>query len=183
MFHKWLKKQIPTKDELVQQPHLSWLGSIIHNPNLFHINRRSVSCGVAAGLFAAFVPLPMQMLIAATIAVLLNGNLPIAVALTWITNPITFVPIQYLTFKIGQLVLNDKTEYVAVNVLELQDKSWQGLKEWFVESMHSFGKPFLVGAPILAISAALLGYFLVLICWRLAVKSRWNKRRQQKSMR
>lgn len=43
--------------------------------------------GLAVGAFYAFVPFPWQMLLAAITALWLRFNLPVAVAMVWITNP------------------------------------------------------------------------------------------------
>jgi len=53
--------------------------NLIHDPNLFHINRHSLSAGVFVGLFIAFLPIPGQVLVAAFMAWKLRCNLPIAV--------------------------------------------------------------------------------------------------------
>jgi uncharacterized protein (DUF2062 family) len=45
------------------------------------------------GLFCAFIPVPFQMLLAAPSAIIFSANLPVSIALVWITNPITMPPI------------------------------------------------------------------------------------------
>ncbi|MFW6343056.1 MAG: DUF2062 domain-containing protein, partial [Halothiobacillaceae bacterium] len=76
-------------------------GSRLQDGNLWHLNRRSVSGGVAVGLFSAFVPIPFQMVLAAGLAILLRVNLPLSVVLVWITNPITIVPLLWVANRIG----------------------------------------------------------------------------------
>ncbi len=64
-----------------------------HHRSLWRINCDSVSRGVAIGLFAAAIPLmPFQMVIAAFLAIIIRANLPISVAVSWISNPFTLVP-------------------------------------------------------------------------------------------
>ena len=65
------------------------------------MNRRSVSVACAIGLFCAFIPIPFQMILAAGLAIIVRCNLPIAVALVWITNPITMPPLFFLAYKMG----------------------------------------------------------------------------------
>jgi uncharacterized protein (DUF2062 family) len=76
-----IKRYTPDPAVLKEHKHLRHLGSLLHDENLWHLNRRSVSGGVAAGLFWAMIPMPMQMLAAAFSAVVLRINLPISVAL------------------------------------------------------------------------------------------------------
>src|SRR5512147_2610202 len=78
---------IPGKDSIAQHKSLKFLGDKLHQSHLWHINRHSVARAFAVGGFAMYTPpLPWQMVIAAVLAVYFEANLPIAVALVWITN-------------------------------------------------------------------------------------------------
>lgn len=73
---------------------------------LFHRNlwkpcRDSVATGVAIGLFFSMVLMPFQMVAAALIAVRFRANVPFAMALCWISNPLTNVPIWLAQFQLG----------------------------------------------------------------------------------
>jgi len=57
-------------------------GCLIHDPNLWHLNKRSVSVGIAVGLFSACMPIPGQMILAVMLAIVLRGNLALAMAAT-----------------------------------------------------------------------------------------------------
>lgn len=174
---KWLREHLPKHEEIKQNSNLSWLGSTIHHPNLWRLNRRSVSNGVAVGLFAAFIPLPVQMLVAAVLALVFKANLPIAVVCTWVTNPITFIPINFFVYKVGRLILGDG-EYSGQAVplsFDWDDSgSWVEICRLWVDSL---GRPFLVGLPVVAIGAAILGWLAVYIAWRIGVKVQWRNRR------
>ena len=62
---KLIKKYLPDPEKLKQQKSLQFLGDRLHEPNLWHLNRRSVSLAFAIGLFVAWIPTPTQMAIAA----------------------------------------------------------------------------------------------------------------------
>ena len=80
MPRKFLKRHLPDPDQLKARKELRWLGRLLEDPYLLHLNRRSVARGLAIGLFVAFVPTFGQMALAAALAMLLRGNLLIAVA-------------------------------------------------------------------------------------------------------
>ena len=77
-------------------------------PNLWHINKKSVSRGFAIGAFCAFLPIPGQMILAAFLSITFAANIPISLVLTWITNPITFTPIFYFAYKIGKIIFDGR---------------------------------------------------------------------------
>ena len=70
----------------------TWFQKILSpmfNRELWHPCRDSVSSGLAIGLFVSMLPVPGQMILAAIGTVRLKGNIPIAIAACWVTNPIT----------------------------------------------------------------------------------------------
>ncbi len=142
-------------------------GSLLHDANLWHLNRRSVSGAFAVGLFLAFIPIPAQMLLAAAIAIIVRVNLPIAVGLVWISNPLTIPFILYLAYKIGTFIVGSPAEPIA---LKFTLESLQnGLSDVWL--------PLLIGCTILGIVCAVTGYFLVHLLWRMKVVEAWNARR------
>ena len=66
--------------------------------------------GAALGVFLAFIPVPIQMLIAAPLAFLFQVNLPVALAATWVSNPLTLAPILLLAYKVGSLLLGESEQ-------------------------------------------------------------------------
>lgn len=156
---QWLKKYTQKPKSIEETAHSSWLKKQIHAPHLWDFHREAVARGVAVGIFAGIIPiLPFQTLLAICIAILLRANLPIALLASWISNPITILPLAYFTYYIGNLVLGGSKSDVV-----LENFSW-GM-DGIAEAWSSFGIPFIVGLPIVAISAALLSYFLVILIW------------------
>ena len=97
---KFIKRYLPSRERVNSIESLRFLGDIRNEPNLWHINRHSVARAFLIGVFLAFIPMPFQMLAAAFGALMINANLPLSVALVWISNPITMPPLFY--FKIGR---------------------------------------------------------------------------------
>lgn len=122
------------------------------------------------GIFCALVPLPIQMLLSAGLSILFRVNLPLAVSLTWVTNPFTMAPIIYLSYKIGTFLLGMPPVHI--------DFSSEGLTEIIKTSWQ----PFLVGTFVLAIILALLSYVTVHLIWRFHIGRLWQKRREKRNL-
>ena len=164
---QFFKKLSPSVETIKKQKCLGFLGRHLHSPMLWHLNRRSVSLAFAIGLFMMWVPIPPQMVYAATAAILIRANLPLSVALVWITNPITIPPMFYFAYLFGAKLLGQPP-------IEMQfELSW----EWLSINLAQSWEPFLLGLLIIAIISALLGYIIIQIGWRLHILSRLKERR------
>ncbi len=96
MPRKFIRQFMPNPDVIKRQKALKIFGNVLYNPNLWCLNRRSAAGAFAVGLFMAFVPLPSQMIMSAGVAIMCGVNLPISVALVWISNPITMPFLFYM---------------------------------------------------------------------------------------
>lgn len=168
MPRKLLGRFLPNSHQLKKNKSMSLLGEWMHDPNLWHLNRRSVSGGVALGLFAAWIPVPLQMLVAAALAVLLRVNLPISVVMVWVTNPLTIAPMFYFAYRLGVFVLGVELEPFAIE-LSL---------EWISHGISTSWKPFLLGCLIMACTSALAGFVGMRLFWRYWVLRERGRRLQ-----
>jgi uncharacterized protein (DUF2062 family) len=168
---RFINKYLPPVNTVKKHRSLRWLGVLLHDTNLWHLNRRSVASAVFAGVFASFLPIPMQMLFAASLAVVFHCNLPLSVALTWISNPLTYAPIYYLCYRLGLLIIGQ----------DYDPSSFQ----WNVESMgNNFAlvmKPLMVGCIVSGLSVGALGYIGVRMLWRLHIQHTWFKRKAKRA--
>ena len=163
-----IKRYMPDHDTIRNHKHLQIFGTLLHDPNLFHLNRRSVAGAFAVGLFNAFVPIPFQMVLAAAAAILFRVNLPISVALVWITNPFTMPPMFYFAYRVGVWSLGQEVSDEFTFQL-----SW----EWLSQSLGAIWEPFLLGCFICASVASLAGYGLIRLAWRLHILQRLKEKR------
>ncbi len=133
-------------------------------PNLCHLNTASIARGVAVGLFTACIPLiPFQTIMAITLSILIRANLAIALGVSWVSNPLTLLPITYFTYWIGAFILNEPIKPILI-----PDFAWNlhdiiKVSASFASLIPQFGKAFFVGLPIVAIGSAGIGYFSVMI--------------------
>ena len=172
---KYFKKLLPNHDSIRQNRWMGLFGSHLQHHNLWHLHRRSVSGGVAVGMFCGLIPGPFQMIGAALLAVFFRVNLPVAMATTLYTNPFTIVPLYWLAYELGALVTGQSHAVTSAH-FEMPDMDWDNWLTVTVEWIFSLGKPFAIGLPLLAILLALLGYVAVRTGWRFWVMWQWRKR-------
>lgn len=173
MPRKFLKRYSPSPKTIREHKTLSWLGSRIHQPNLWHLNHHSVSRAFAIGLFCTWLPFPLQTLIAAFLAIYYRANLPISVALVFVTNPVTIPPMFYFAYKFGSWLLGMTPEPMEMDI------SW----EWFTSSVGQVWQPLLFGCLILAVFSSISGYFAIRIIWRNNIMRRWEERCEERDAR
>ena len=185
MLRKYLRRALPSHDTIRNHRHISRFGTRLQHHNLWHLHRRSVAGGVAVGLFAGLIPgsNPVQFTAGVLLALAFKVNLPIAVLVTLYSNPFTIVPLYYVAFKLGQLVMLQggaalpafPAGFGGTGVLDRLPEAF----DWLL----SVGKPLLLGIPLLAILLAAIGYVLTDWAWRLGVMWQWRRRKlnRQKS--
>ncbi len=164
---KALKKLFPNPKTIQQHPSLQFLGTLLHEPNLWHLNRRSVSRAFLVGIFFAFMPMPFQMVAAAAVGVIVHSNLPISIGLVWISNPITIPPIFYFTYKVGTSILEIPARPFDIE-LSL---------DWAMRELGAIWEPLLLGSLICAVIFASIGYVGIRIFWRIHVIRAWRQRK------
>ncbi len=158
---------MPDHERIRNHRSLSCFGCLLHRPALWHLNRRSVATAFAVGLFFAFVPVPFQMVLAAGGAIFFNGNLPISVAMVWLTNPLTMPPIFYAAYLIGAAIMGHTPGEFSFDSI-----SW----EWVHHGLVNMWQPFLLGCLVLGLLSATTGYIASRILWRYMVVRRWRRR-------
>lgn len=159
----------PSKDHSIRR----LFGTLLHNSNLWHLNRYSVAWGVSVGLFIAFVPLPGQMVLAAAVAILVGCNLPVAVAMVWVSNPITIPPLFIAAHEVGAWLMDTTPSNIA---FELSS-------QWLVNELGAVWQPFLLGCLVLGLASAAIGHVAVRIIWRIHVSQSWNERKRRRRLR
>lgn len=128
----------------------------------------AIARGFAAGVFSGMFPLfGLQTAIGIAIALLVRGNKLMAAAGTWISNPITDVPIFLLNFKVGQWLLG--ANHLTLNLATLRN----------FEALAAIGSELLIiwftGCLVMGCASALTSYFFSLRLirrWRMRQVSR-----------
>ncbi|GLR70466.1 DUF2062 domain-containing protein [Agaribacter marinus] len=170
---KFINRFLPSHEQVKSQKALKMFGALLHDPNLWHLNRRSAKGAFGIGLFFAFWPVPFQMFLSAGLAIPLRVNLPLSIATVWITNPLTMPPIFYSAYLVGSTVLG--TEMTAFQF----ELSWS----WVIESLNTIGPAFLLGCFICSVVAGLIGYFGLDWVWCWSVRNAWKNRKNMEDVK
>lgn len=148
-----------------------WIRNTFAQPMVWHLNRRSVAGGVAVGLFVSWVPVPLQMLLAAVLAAVLRVHVPVSVVMVWFTNPLTFAPLLYAAWRSGSMILGtpvlaEPLTFSTSSILVSAGQAWPML---------------LTGMLFCATVSAVLGFGATLLVWRIHAIRRWRTRRGRRA--
>jgi uncharacterized protein (DUF2062 family) len=139
-------------------------------PEYLSTSRKMISRGVLIGLFIAFIPMPMQMAAVLLFVPFVRFNVPVALAMCWLSNPITMPPMYYMEYLTGSYLLGIEPEPVEMTL------------EWFKENLDAIFIPLYFGTAVYSIFGSLTAYFLVNLLWKSSVdKERKSKKRQKDS--
>lgn len=163
-FKQWL----PSRDFLHQHAALKRLQPFLSHSFLWHFSRHTVPGAFALGLIAAMIPGPIQIVSATFLAIKFRVHLPTAIAATFISNPFTIVPIYWVAYRFGAFLL----QITPHSLVELERVAREDL--WNL--WGALGWPFMVGMPLLTLSAAMLSYFLLQRLWIWQVGYHWRHR-------
>ena len=160
---------MPDPKTIKNHKSLSLFGEMLHAPNLWHMNRKSIAGAFAIGLFFAWWPVPFQMVLAAAAAIWFRMNLPLSVVLVWITNPVTMPVMFYIAYVVGTWIIG-----VPATAFH-----FELTLDWLMTGLSVIWKPFLTGCLVLATISSLIAYGTIQILWRISISKRWALRRQR----
>lgn len=169
----FFRRYLPDRAWIRRQRSLQFaLGDLVHDPNLWHLNRRSVSGAIAVGVFVAWIPLPVQMITAALAALWLRVNLPLSILVTWVSNPLTMAPMYWSGYRLGVRLLGERAR-----------TGFEPSLHWFVAEFYRIWEPLLLGCVLLGILSAALAYVVTRLLWRWQVLRELRRRALRRSAR
>lgn len=167
---KFLRRILPDRQTIERIPISRRFTHHFDRSSLWRVEREAVAWGLAAGVFCGMIPGPLQMIAAISLAFFFRLNLPMAVVGTFLTNPLTIVPIYMAAYGLGQWLLGLHGADTKWNSLPaLPQTDWQAplssIQLWW-QWVVDLGLPWVIGMVVLAISLALLSYFTMQLVWR-----------------
>jgi hypothetical protein len=130
------------------------------------VNRRMITRGVAIGLFWGFIPMPMQMLAVMATTPFFRFNVPIAISMVWLSNPITMPPLYYIEYLTGNFLLGRE----GIEDIELT-------MSWFTEHFDEILVPLYVGTSFYSIVVTGIIYVVLNRLWVNSVHSEKRERK------
>jgi len=121
-------------------------------------SRQMISRAVALGVFIAFIPMPMQMLAVIAFIPFFKFNVPIALAMCWLSNPFTMPPMYYMEYLTGSFFLGMEITPVEMTL------------DWFSENIDNIFIPLYVGTLFYSVIGSALAYWIVNHFWHKSVK-------------
>ncbi len=117
-----------------------------------HSDPTYIARGLAVGLFSGYLPLfGLQIVIAIALASVFRGHRVVAAASTWISNPLTYIPLYSLGFHVGKWVLNNETQSFSTQTF-LSTQAMLDLGGQFVGTLF-------LGCALLGLVLSVLGYW------------------------
>ncbi|MEO0576046.1 MAG: DUF2062 domain-containing protein [Pseudomonadota bacterium] len=171
MPRRFFKSISPTRASVLRQRWLAPLRHWLDAPNLWAIRRRSVAPGVALGLFWAWMPLPGHSVLSALSAIGLGVHLPLATVMTFLTNPVTILPMYYAAYRVGIWLLNQPE----------RSFNFELSMHWLTSEITTLGPPLLLGCVLLGALTALLGFIAVDLVWRTRIGDYLRERQRRKA--
>lgn len=168
---RWFGRHMPEREAMARNKYLKPIAHRFLSPELWRFTRRSVPRGVALGLFSGFIIPVGQIFLAAFLALPARANVPLAAAVTFITNPLTFPFWLWVANRVGAFMLR-------IDAATAQMASTKAGSTWwvyFVEFFQQAGVT-VVGFVVLAIVSSAVGYLVSSAVWRLMVARKRAKR-------
>ena len=161
---------MPTREELGQSRWIKPFGTRVMRSEYWRFTRRSVPRGVAVGLWIgifALVP-GVQIIGSALLSLPFRANIPVAAAMTFLTNPLT------TPFLIG-------ASYFLGSGLGLGGAQGvpgrqASIGEWIGWLFSDAALATVSGLFIIASATAAVSYFATILFWRWWTARKWRRR-------
>lgn len=171
----WWHSNMPTRESLEQSRILRPVAHRVLAPELWRFTRRSVPRGVALGLLVGiFLLIPgLQIAGAALLALPFRANVPIAAAMTFLSNPATTPFILIASYYVGSTMLGRSGNISQVMALVDGNAS---IGRWLAWLFSETAPVMILGLFVVSVISAAIGYLLSVWIWRVRMARKWRAR-------
>lgn len=176
------RDNVPSRESLEQNRFLRPVAHRVLAPELWRFTRRSVPRGVALGIFVGiFFLIPgVQMAGAALFALPFRANVPIAVAMTFLSNPATTPFLVALSLYVGNWLLGRSADISRFYALI---ESHASASQWTSWLLSDAAPALVVGLFVVSVVAAVVGYLIAIFFWRARIGTKWKGRAMERADR
>lgn len=176
MAKHFFRRLLPDPERVARSRLMQRLGPWAIDQRLWYVNRRTIARGLAIGVFFGLLLPTAQMPLAVVVSIFLRGNLAAAIAGTLVSNPITFLPIYLVAYRLGATILQTPADERWTAALHADAHGlMEHMQSWWA-AVTAAGPPLAMGLVVLACITAILVYALVDIVWRTSARSRYRRR-------
>lgn len=147
-----------------------WLGKHGVNPDLWSFHRGSVARAMVAGLLPATSPfLGLHHILAIFLAVVMRANVPVAVVVQTVNNPLT-IPIYYtMAYHVGEVMLGRPAKYenrIGEKIQKLDETDGIRAKlRMLAGELAMVAVPLMLGCTVIGVVVSIAGYGLIYAIW------------------
>jgi uncharacterized protein (DUF2062 family) len=171
---RWLEKNAPKREDLAESRWLRPFAGRVLRSDLWRFTRRSVPRGTAVGILVGiFLMIPgLQIIGAALLSVPFRANIPIAAAMTFLSNPATTPFILLASIYVGNRMGFHADTSTFYSLYEHGARA----SEWFTWLASDAAPALVSGLFVIAFASALVGYVVSLFGWRWWTARKWRRR-------
>tara|TARA_B110000495_G_C22869460_1_gene506987 strand:- start:107 stop:715 length:609 start_codon:yes stop_codon:yes gene_type:complete len=158
---KWMRP-LPRRSNIHRYPVLKWFSKIAYDRSyLWSFKGNAIISALFWGIWIAFLPVVgIQMLTVFFVALGVRANLPLIIALQWISNPFTVAPIYFADYEIGLTLLGLFAIDYPRNEILTVEYDWGEFDISRLGSLLDTFPPMLLGGSVVGISLGVLSVFL-----------------------
>lgn len=166
----WLARHMPTREEIGESRWIKPFGSRVMASEYWRFTRRSVPRGVAVGLwFGIFALIPgVQIIGSALLSLPFRANIPVAAAMTFLTNPFTTPFLLAASWFVG--------DALGLGGAKGAPGREATIAEWLTWLFSDAAMAMVSGLLVIATIAAAVGYFGTVLFWRWWTGRKWRRR-------
>ena len=158
---KWMRP-LPRRSNIHRYPVLKWFAKTAYDRSyLWSFKGNAMVQALFWGIWIAMLPIVgIQMIVVFLLALIVRANLPLIVALQWISNPFTMAPIYFADYEIGLLILELFGVEYGRNKLLTAEFDWSSIEFADLWELVDTLPPMMVGGSVVGISLGVLAVFL-----------------------
>jgi len=155
-------RPLPRRSNIHRYPVLKWFSDTAYKKSfLWSFKSKPIQSALFWGIWISLLPIVgIQMLVVFFVSLIARANLPVIVALQWISNPLTMGPIYFADYKIGMTILKLLGIDYPQNKLLSAEYDWADFSyKELIRLLDTF-PPMLLGGSVLGIFFAVITVFL-----------------------